>query len=160
MYSTATSHLILYCKRSLHKCILTLRHIDHTRTNNGFFKLTEGLLQTHSCFFSQSINVRGLPLTACHILLHYLPGCVRSTVSCHKTPATQARIKGGGATGEIAPGPSWWNLFVSNKILVWKISWFRSDTRIQLYIISLCYVKHQGPPTATDFSTSLTVCQF
>jgi len=49
---------------------LTLRHIGHTRTNNGFFKLVEALLQTHSCFFSQSrpTNVRGLPLSACHCL--------------------------------------------------------------------------------------------
>jgi len=40
-----TSHIILYCmKRSLHKCSLTLGHIDHTRTNNGFFKLVEVLL--------------------------------------------------------------------------------------------------------------------
>jgi len=44
---------------------LTLRHIGHTRTNNGFFKLVEALLQTHSCFFSQSANV---PLSACHWL--------------------------------------------------------------------------------------------
>jgi len=44
-----------------------------------------------------------------------------------------------------ARGPPWWNLFVSNKILVWKISWFRSDTRLQLYIIFLCCVKYQGP---------------
>jgi len=28
----------------------------------------EGLLQIHSCFISQSINVRGLPLSACHCL--------------------------------------------------------------------------------------------
>jgi len=56
-------------------------------------------------------------------------------------------------------GPSRWNLFASNKILVWKNPWFRSDTRIQLYIIFLCCVKYQGPPTAIDFSTSLTVCQ-
>jgi len=55
-------------KRNLHKCSLTLRHIGHTRTNNGFFKLVEALLQTHSCFFSQSTNVRGLPLSACHCL--------------------------------------------------------------------------------------------
>jgi len=47
---------------------LTLRHIGHTRTNNGFFKLVEALLQIHSCFFSQSINARGLPLSACHCL--------------------------------------------------------------------------------------------
>jgi len=55
-------------KRNLHKCSLTLMHIDHTRTNNGFFKLVEVLLQTHSCFFSESTNVRGLPLSACHCL--------------------------------------------------------------------------------------------
>jgi len=40
-----TSHVILhYMKRSLHKRSLTLRHIGHTRTNNGFFKLVEALL--------------------------------------------------------------------------------------------------------------------
>ena len=59
----------------------------------------------------------------------------------------QGRIKGG-AMGAIAPGPPleggppWWTLFVSNKILVWKIPWFRSDTRIQLYIIFLCCVNY------------------
>jgi len=52
----------------LHKCSLALRHIAHTRTNR-FFKLVEALLQTHSCFFSQSINVRGLLLSACHCLV-------------------------------------------------------------------------------------------
>ena len=41
-----------------------------------------------------------------------------------------------------------------------KFLWFRTDTRIQLYIIFLCCVKYQGPPTATDFSASLTVFQF
>ena len=40
-----TSHVILYCmKRILHKCSLTLRHIGHTRTDNGFFKLVDALL--------------------------------------------------------------------------------------------------------------------
>ena len=37
-------------------------------------------------------------------------------------------------------GPPWWNLFVSNKILVWKIPRFRSDTSIkgpQQQLISL-----------------------
>jgi len=47
---------------------LTLRHTGNTGTNNGFFKLVEALLQTHSCFFSQSANVRGLTLSACHCL--------------------------------------------------------------------------------------------
>ena len=54
--------------KSLHKCSLTLRHIGHTPTNDGFFKLVEALLYTHSCLFSQNINVRGLPLSACHCL--------------------------------------------------------------------------------------------
>jgi len=56
--------------RSLHKCSLTLEHIGRTRTNNGFLKLVEALLYTHSYFFTQSINVglRGLPLSACHSL--------------------------------------------------------------------------------------------
>jgi len=55
-------------KRNLYKCNLTLRHIGHSHTNNGFFKLVEALLQTHSCFFSQSTNVRGLPPSAFHCL--------------------------------------------------------------------------------------------
>jgi len=59
-------------KRSLRKYSLTLRHIGHARTNNGLFKLVEALLWTHSCFFSQSINVRGLPLSACHCLAAWL----------------------------------------------------------------------------------------
>jgi len=39
-------------KRSLRKYILTLRHIGHTRANNGFFKLVEALLcrLTHAFF--------------------------------------------------------------------------------------------------------------
>jgi len=55
-------------KKSLHKCSLTLKHIGHTRADNGFFQLVEALLQTHSCFFSRSTNVCGLPLPACHCL--------------------------------------------------------------------------------------------
>jgi len=34
-----------------------------------------------------------------------------------------------------------------------KFLWFRGDTRIQLYIIFVWYVKYQEPPTAADFST-------
>jgi len=57
------------------------------------------------------------------------------------------------ATGAITQGTPpqgghpWWNLFISNKILVWKI--FATQklqyTRIQLYIIFLCCVKYQRP---------------
>ena len=77
----------------------------------------------------------------------------------------QGRIKGG-ATGEIAPGPPLQEgprdeiYLFQIKCSFEKFSWFWSDSRIQLYIIYLCCVKHQGSPTATDFSASLTVCQF
>jgi len=39
-------------KKKLHKGSLRLRHIGHTRTNNGFFKLVEALLcrLTHASF--------------------------------------------------------------------------------------------------------------
>ena len=63
----------------------------------------------------------------------------------------QSRAGLRGSNGGNCPGPPaargirWWNLFVSNKILVWKISWIRSDTRMQLYVIFLCCIKHQGP---------------
>jgi len=45
----------------------------------------EALLQHLSCFFSQSIKLRGLPLSAVTVSLHYLPRCLRSTVPCRKT---------------------------------------------------------------------------
>jgi len=54
-------------KTSLQKYSVTLRHIGHTRTNNGLFKLMEAL-QNSLMFFSQSTNARGLPLSACHCL--------------------------------------------------------------------------------------------
>jgi len=47
------NYVISYCmKRILHKCSLTLRHIGHTSTNNGFFELMEALLYrlTHASF--------------------------------------------------------------------------------------------------------------
>jgi len=49
-----------------------IRHSRHNRTDNGFFKLVEPLLLSHSCFFSQSTNVRGLPLSAVTVSLHCL----------------------------------------------------------------------------------------
>jgi len=69
---------------------------------------------------------------------------------CQFRAQSRAGLRGEGNGGNCpgppaARGPRWWNLLVSNKILVWKFSWFRSDTRIQLYIIFLCCVKYQGP---------------
>jgi len=63
----------------------TLGHIGHT--NNWFFKLVVALLQIHSCFFSHSI-LRGLLLLVVTVSLPYLPRCLRSTVTCKKTPTT------------------------------------------------------------------------
>ena len=48
-------------------------------------------------------------------------------------------------------GPSWWYLFVSNKTLVWKFSWFMSDKGIQTYFIFLCCVKYQRAPNSNWF---------
>jgi len=79
-------------KRSLHICSLTLRQIGHTLTNNGFFKLVEALLQTHSCFFSQSINVRGLPQSACHFLAA-LPAKTSAFNSLMQQNACHSNIK-------------------------------------------------------------------
>ena len=71
----------------------------------------------------------------------------------------KGRIKGGIFPGPpTARSPRWWNLIVSNKILVWKIVVVQK--RYNSAIIFLCCVKYQGPPTATGLSTSLTVCQF
>jgi len=39
-------------------------------------------------FTQYCINVRGLPLPAVTFKLHYLPRCLRSTVTCNKMPAT------------------------------------------------------------------------
>jgi len=76
-------------KRSLHKCSLTLKNIGHTRANNGFFKLVEALLcrLTHAFFHKVQMYVayRYQHVT---ISLHYLPRCLRSTVSCNKPPDT------------------------------------------------------------------------
>jgi len=52
-YTYSKNPVVLFCvKRSLRKHIwsYSLRHIGHTHTNNGFFKLVEALLQIHLCF--------------------------------------------------------------------------------------------------------------
>ena len=78
---------------------------------------------------------------------------------------SRAGLKGG--NGDNCPGapdargaPSWKINMFQIKYSFERFLWFTSNTGIQLDIIFLCCVKLQGPPTATDFSTSLTVCQF
>jgi len=44
------------------------------------------LLLFHSCLFSHSIKLLGLLLSAVIVSLHYLPNCLRSTVTCGKMP--------------------------------------------------------------------------
>jgi len=83
-----TSHIVLYCvKRSLHKRVGFTIHsgtqVMQSHTNSAFFKIVEALLQIHSCFFSRSTNLRGLPLIAVTVSLHYLPRWLRSTVILH-----------------------------------------------------------------------------
>jgi len=63
------------------------------------------------------------------------------------SPAPRAGLRG----EAIAPGPPLQGA-PSDEIYLFqikysfeKISWFRSDTRIKLYIIFLCCVKYQGP---------------
>jgi len=45
---------------------------------------------------------------------------------------------------------------------VLKISWGENAPNVPLLVarLFLCYVKYQWPQIATDFFTSLTVCQF
>jgi len=64
-------------------------HCSHLGyTNNGFFKLLEAFLPIHSCFFSHRIKVGDLPLLAVTVWLLYLPRCLRSTITCNKTPTS------------------------------------------------------------------------
>ena len=46
------------------------------------------MLPFHSGFFSHSIKLRGLPLSAVTVSLHYLPTCQRSAITCVEVPAT------------------------------------------------------------------------
>jgi len=77
---------------------------------------------------------------------HYILSCI------------QVRIKGEGQRGQLPRAPRCKGAprdqfyFFQIKYSLEKFTWFRSDTRIQLYIIFLCCVKYQRPPTATDFS--------
>ena len=56
-----------------------------------------------------------------------------------------------GGNGAMAPGPPLQGgprdeiYLFQIKYSFEKILWFRSETRIQLYIIFLCYVKYRGP---------------
>jgi len=74
-------------------------------------------------------------------------GAIARTPRCTRAPRDelylfQIKYSNGGNCPDtpLHAGPPWWTLFVSNKVLVWKTSWFRSDTRIRLYLIFLCWV--------------------
>ena len=66
----------------------------HNRTNNRFFELVETLLQIHSCFFSHSINVRDLPISAVISSLHYQTRGLRSTLGHNEDGARGAQFPG------------------------------------------------------------------
>jgi len=61
----------------------SVKHIVHTQTHtgNGYFKPVDALLKIHFGFFSHCIKLRGLPLSAVTVSLHYLPRFLRSTAS-------------------------------------------------------------------------------
>jgi len=67
MHSNKPRNFILHEKKPA-ECSLTLRHIGHTRTNNGWLFQTCGSIEIDLCFFSEGINVRDLPLSAWHCL--------------------------------------------------------------------------------------------
>jgi len=67
MHSNKPRNFILHETKPA-ECSLTLRHIGHTRTNNGWLFQTCGSIAIDLCFISESINVRDLPLSACHCL--------------------------------------------------------------------------------------------
>ena len=66
--------------------IYCIGHTQTHTTSNGYFKLAEALLHIQSGFFSHSIKLRGVPLSAVTVSLHYLPRYLRSTPACGKTP--------------------------------------------------------------------------
>jgi len=75
-------------KRSLRKFSLTLRHIGHTRTNNGFSNLWKHCYADSLMLLFTKDKCTWLAAQHVTVSLHYLPRCVRSTVSCNKTPVT------------------------------------------------------------------------
>ena len=59
---------------------LTLRCLDFIFERNEDFVM--------QYLFSHSIKLRGLPLSATTVSLRHLPRCLRSAVTCGKTPST------------------------------------------------------------------------
>jgi len=70
---------------------LFITRIGHTQfhTKNGYFTLVNALLYIHSGFFSHSMKLRSLPLSAVTVSLHYICQdiCVQQqAATCGKTP--------------------------------------------------------------------------
>jgi len=75
-------------KKILHKSNLTLKHIGHTPLIMDFSNLWKNCYRlAHASFYKVQICV-AYPDQHVTVWLHYLPRCLRSTVSCNKTPAT------------------------------------------------------------------------
>jgi len=53
-------------------------------------RFVSATMRFHSYYFSHSIKLRGLSLSelSSHCLANYLPRCLRSRVTCGKTPTT------------------------------------------------------------------------
>ena len=114
----------------------------------------------HSCFISCSIQLHGLLLSTA-VRSHCLPTLLAKDICVQQSQATKrltvmvvrrnvsmgetrAGLRGG-HRGQLprdpdARRPPWWNLFVSNKILVWKffVIQKRYKTTTLYYCIFLC----------------------
>jgi len=61
-----------------------------SHTSNGFFKLVKALLQIYSCFFSHSIKLRGLPLSAITSLAALPAKCKEVCIQARKQRGKRA----------------------------------------------------------------------
>jgi len=67
---------------------LTFKHIGHTHTNSGFSNLWKHCYRLTNASFHKESMYLAYHYQRVTVSLHYLPRCVRSTVSWNKTPAT------------------------------------------------------------------------
>jgi len=124
-------------------------HIRATLVTSLLVLLLEavGLLALGRLRLFHNVKVRNIP-----VLFIWFP-CgnnlwTRSSAGWGTWHYTSTGYRAGlrGGNGGNCPGlpaarrPPWLNLFVSNKLLVWKIWCFRRYTRMQPYIIFLCCV--------------------
>jgi len=95
------------------------------------------------------------------VLLHFreedISQYLAEMSSSSQWPFSRAGLRGGNGGNYPGPpasrGPPWWQLFVLNKILVWKIVIQKRYKNTNLYSDAALGI-------SIDFSTSLTFCRF